>query len=84
MVLQCLAYQNLSSRLFSLLIPIVSIMLPFFIIKIQGHKITWELYMEHLKKVFGNHVLGQLLSNFMEYPMEKKIYLNTKIHYFTK
>ena len=50
MVLQCLAYQNLSSPLFSLLIPIVSIMLPFFIIKIQGHKITWELYMEHLKK----------------------------------
>ena len=81
-VLQCLAYQNLSSPIFALMIPIISLLLPFFIIKLQGHKITWDLYIEHLKKVFGNHVLGQLLSNFMDYPIEKKIYLAGSLFFY--
>ena len=62
--LQLLSVYNLSSPVFSLLIPILFLLLPFFIIKLQGHKITFELYFDHLKKVFANHIIGQLFSSF--------------------
>ena len=81
-VLQLTAIHNLSSPLFSLLVPLVSIILPFFIIKLQGHDITLELYFEHLKKVFGNHVLGQMISNFNESAIDKKIYLLVSLVFY--
>ena len=41
-VLQILAYQNLSSPLFAIIAPIIMLILPFFIIKIQGHELTFR------------------------------------------
>lgn len=74
-VLQIMAYQNLSSPVFALIMPILMLILPFFIIKIQGHDITFERYAEFIKKLLGNHILGQLFCGFSEAPMEKKIYM---------
>ena len=74
-ILQLLAYQNLSSPLFAVIMPILMLIVPFFIIKIQGHEITLERYMEFIKTLLGNHIIGQLFSNFSDAPMEKKIYL---------
>ena len=73
--LQILSIYNLSSPVFSLLIPILFLLLPFFIIKLQGHKITFELYFEHLKTVFSNHIIGQLFSSFSNTNFTNKIYL---------
>jgi len=73
--LQLLSVYNLSSPVFSLLIPILFLLLPFFIIKLQGHKITFELYFDHLKKVFANHIIGQLFSSFSNTNFTNKIYL---------
>ena len=73
--LQVLSMYNLSSPVFSLLIPILFLLLPFFIIKLQGHKITFVLYFEHLKNVFSNHIIGQLFSSFSETNFTNKIYL---------
>ena len=73
--LQVLSIYNLSSPVFSLLIPILFLLLPFFIIKLQGHKITFELYFDHLKKVFANHIIGQLFSSFSNTNFTNKIYL---------
>jgi len=50
-------------------------LLPFFIIKLQGYNITFELYFEHLKKVFANHIIGQLFSSFSETTLSNKLYL---------
>lgn len=74
-VLQFLAYQNLSSPLLSLTIPILFLILPFIIIKIQGNDITLERYIEFIKQLLGNHIIGQLFTSFSEAPIEKKIYL---------
>jgi len=73
--LQVLSMYNLSSPVFSLLIPILFLMLPFFLIKLQGHNITFGLYFEHLKKVFSNHIIGQLFTSFSSSNFTNKIYL---------
>ena len=73
--LQLLSVYNLSSPVFSLLIPILFLLLPFFIIKLQGHKITFGLYFDHLKKVFSNHIIGQLFSSFSNTNFTNKLYL---------
>ena len=73
--LQALSIYNLSSPVFSLLIPILFLLLPFFIIKLQGHKITFGLYFEHLKSVFSNHIIGQVFSSFSNTNFTNKIYL---------
>jgi len=73
--LQALSIYNLSSPVFSLLIPILFLLFPFFIIKLQGHKITFGLYFEHLKNVFSNHIIGQLFTSFSETNFTNKIYL---------
>jgi len=74
-LLQCLSIYNLSSPVFSLLIPIIFLLLPFFIIKLQGYDITFKLYFEHLKRVFSNHIIGQLFSSFSETSLSNKLYL---------
>ena len=74
-LMQFLSIYNLSSPVFSLLIPIIFLLLPFFIIKIQGYDITFDLYFEHLKKVFANHIIGQLFSSFSETTVSNKLYL---------
>lgn len=83
--LQTLSIYNLSSPVFSLLIPILFLLLPFFIIKLQGHKITFGLYFEHLKTVFSNHIIGQLFSSFSNTNFTNKLYLLFKfwILYFS-
>ena len=74
-LLQCLSIYNLSTPVFSLLIPIIFMLLPFFIIKLQGYNITFALYFEHLKKVFANHIIGQLFSSFSDTTLSNKLYL---------
>ena len=73
--MQCLSIYNLTSPVFSLLIPIIFLLLPFFIIKLQGHDITFDLYFEHLKQVFSNHIIGQLFTSFSETTFSNKLYL---------
>ena len=72
-ILQCLSIYNLSTPVFSLLIPIIFMLLPFFIIKLQGYNITFALYFEHLKKVFSNHIIGQLFSSFSDTTLSNKL-----------
>ena len=81
-VLQILAYQNLSSPAFALVMPILMMILPFFIIKIQGHEITFERYTEFLKKLLGNHILGQVFCGFLDAPIEKKVYMMLSLGLF--
>ena len=70
-----LSLYNLSSPILSLIVPIISLLIPFLIIKLQGFDITIGLYIEHLKVVMGNHVIGQLFSNFTTAPLSTKMYL---------
>jgi DNA mismatch repair ATPase MutS len=74
-VLQALSIYNLSTPLISLLIPILFLILPFFIIKLQGHNVTFELYFNHLNQVFANHVIGQLFTSLSEANLSNKMYI---------
>jgi len=75
LVLQALSIYNLSTPVISLAIPILFMLLPFFIIKLQGHKITLKLYFNHLKSVFANHIIGKLFSSLSETNLTNKIYI---------
>ena len=74
-VLQALSVYNLSTPIISLAIPILFLLLPFFIIKLQGHNVTFELYLNHLKTVFSNHIIGKLFTSFSETNLSNKIYI---------
>ena len=74
-VMEFYSIYNFTSPLFSLLLPIISLLLPFFIIKLQGYNVSFELYFNHLKKLFANNVIGQLLTNFTSSSLSSKVYL---------
>jgi hypothetical protein len=73
--LLCLSIYNLFTPAFSLLFPLLALLMPFFIIKMQGHKIDISNYLKYLKLIFSNHVIGQLFTSFSEASMSTKIYL---------
>ena len=75
LILQALSIYNLSTPIVSLIIPILFLLLPFFIIKLQGHNVTFELYFNHLKTVFSNHIIGQLFSSLSDTNLTNKIYI---------
>ena len=60
--MQVYSIYNISSPVISLFIPILFLLIPFFIIKMQGNKITWEHYYTYLKLIFKNHSLGQIFN----------------------
>jgi len=74
-VLQALSVYNLSTPIISLAVPILFLLLPFFIIKLQGHNVTFALYLNHLKTVFSNHIIGKLFSSLSETNISNKIYV---------
>lgn len=77
-----LSFYNLSSPILSLLIPIISLILPFLIIKLQGFEITIDLYINHLKHVLSNHIIGQLINDFNNAPLSNKIYLIVSLGFY--
>jgi hypothetical protein len=72
--LQILSVYNMSSPALSLMLPIMFIILPFFILKLQGIPLTTGKYIEILKQVFKNHHIGQLF-NIANAGLDKIIYV---------
>lgn len=61
--LQLLSCIHLFSPIFSFIFPILLLIFPFIILKIQGIPITVDLYINTLKNIAKNHVIGKILSN---------------------
>lgn len=59
-ILQCMSIYNIFSPIISLALPLLMLIIPFFLIRIQNHTISWTVYYEHLQLVLKNHSLGQL------------------------
>lgn len=72
--LQILSIYNMSSPALSLMLPIMFLILPFFILKLQGISITTGKYIEILKQVFKNHHIGQIF-NIANASVDKIIYV---------
>ena len=82
-VLQALTMYNLSSPIISILTPIIMLIIPFFLIKLQGHNISLEKYIEFLKISFKNHALGSLFNtNFTEVAIEQRVYIILSVAFY--
>ena len=73
--LQCMSIYNMASPVISLLLPLLMLIIPFFIIQIKGLHLTVEEYIEVLKIIVSQHALGKLFSEFNEVSLNQKIYL---------
>jgi energy-coupling factor transporter ATP-binding protein EcfA2 len=73
--LQILSLYNLTSPILSFIVPIVILLVPFFIIKAKGLPITFTEYLEVLKVVAANHAIGKLFTQFNSVKIEEKVYL---------
>jgi hypothetical protein len=72
--LQILSVYNMSSPALSLMLPVMFLILPFFILKLQGIPLTTGKYIEILKQVFKNHHIGQIF-NITNASLDKIIYV---------
>ena len=79
--LQCLSMYNMTSPLISFCLPIIFLLLPFFIIRVQGKHITFEKYYEVLKIVFQRHQIGQLFS-ISSATWDKRIYIIISVIFY--
>lgn len=58
--LQCISVVNLMSPLTSLILPIIILIFPFLLLKIQGVPIEFQTYMVVLKDIAKNHFIGKM------------------------
>ena len=75
LVLQGLTLYNFTSPALSILIPIIMLILPFFILKAQQESITLDNYITSLMIIFKNHILGQLIMKFNSADTAQKLFL---------
>jgi energy-coupling factor transporter ATP-binding protein EcfA2 len=73
--MQCLSMYNIFSPVLSLIMPLMILIIPFFIMKIKGLKISVSEYIIVLKVVIQHNSLGNLFTNFSSVSFKKKIYL---------
>ena len=73
--LQILSIYNLSSPVISFFIPVVILIVPFFVIQMKGIKLSFSDYIEVLQVVAANHAIGKLFTKFNSVKMDEKIYL---------
>jgi hypothetical protein len=75
LVLQGLTLYNFTSPSLSIIIPIIMLILPFFILKAQNQSITIDTYVRSLMFIFKNHILGQLIIKFNNADIAQKLFL---------
>jgi len=73
--LQLLSLYSLSSPVISFFIPVVILIIPFFVIQIKGIDLSLSEYIEVLKAVASNHAIGKLFTKFNSVKLDEKMYL---------
>lgn len=73
--LQILSIYSLSSPVISFFIPVVILIIPFFVIQIKGINLSLSEYIEVLKVVASNHAIGKLFTKFNSVKLDEKMYL---------
>jgi hypothetical protein len=73
--LQWMSIYNIASPVISFFIPIIILIIPFFVIKLKGLTLTIPEYIEVLKTVISNHAIGKLFTEFNNVEFSQKIYL---------
>lgn len=73
--LQAMSIYNIISPILSLFLPIIILIVPFFIIKLKGLHLSMHEYIDTLKIIVSNHAIGKIFTSFHEVDMNQKIYL---------
>lgn len=73
--LQLLSLYSLSSPVISFFIPVVILIIPFFVIQMKGIDLSLSEYIEVLKAVASNHAIGKLFTKFNSVKLDEKMYL---------
>jgi len=73
--LQFMSLYNLAAPVLSFLVPIIILIIPFFIVKMKGLDLTLSEYVEVLKVLAANHAIGRIFTHFNKVPMDQKIYI---------
>jgi len=73
--LQFMSMYNMASPVVSLFVPIIILIIPFFIIRLKGLTLTMQEYIDILKIVISQHSIGKLFTHFGSVSFQEKIYL---------
>ena len=73
--LQLMSIYNVASPLLSLCLPIVVLIIPFFVIKFKGLDINIKDYTEILRELIQNHAIAKIFTSFHEVDFGEKIYI---------
>jgi len=73
--LQFISLYNIASPLISFFIPIIILIVPFFVIRLKGLVLTIDEYIDVLKVVVSNHAIGKLFTQFNDVTASEKIYM---------
>ena len=73
--LQILSCIHILSPIFSFIFPLLLLIFPFIILKIQGIPISVNLYVSTLKTVAKSHIIGKILTNAGSLDYQKLLYL---------
>ena len=73
--LQAISFVNICSPAISLVLPILFLIFPFILLKLQGIPITISVYFDVLKNIAKNHFIGKALMNMNEISWDKIVYI---------
>lgn len=73
--LEAMSVYNTASPVISLFVPIILLIIPFFVIRMKGLSVTMSEYINVLKVVISNHAIGKLFTKFNEVSFNERIYL---------
>jgi len=74
LVLQGISLSNMLSPVMSFILPLLFLLFPFIILKIQKIPITLGIYFQVLKDIARNHFIGQAISIFESFSLQKFMY----------
>jgi energy-coupling factor transporter ATP-binding protein EcfA2 len=77
--LQALSFVNMASPALSFFIPIIFLIFPFIILKIQGIPIDLTTYFNTLKNIAKNHFIGSIIKNVQNISWTSLFYLSMTI-----
>jgi hypothetical protein len=80
--LQIMSMYNLASPIISIVMPLIVLIVPFFIIQIKGLRLSFSEYYDIIKIILANHSIGKLIMNFNQVKMEQKVYILLSVAFY--
>ena len=80
--LQFMSLYNMASPVISLFIPIIILIIPFFVIRMKGLTLTLTEYGEVLRGLAETHAIGKLFTKFSEVSANEKMYMRVSAAFY--